>query len=491
MGKQPTTVIDAQDVAYHKVLIEDPLAFCEIACNGFKPNRGQERFIRADLHRCKSLIVAPRRAGKTYGLARKVCWDLFRAPGAKIYIFSPSETQSSILFDDVCLLYQTSPYLSRFVSSAEKGNALYVHRAPNQARLMLLKVGPDAAKVRGHGCGKWGYCIGDEILAAYNPRQLANVIEPFILESKGNGGLVYVSSPGEAMPGDFFFDRYMDWSAQEQAAIAAGREPRHRVFQIGLNDCDHIDRQEIEDQRRMAEKEGRLWWWEREYLGKFTISSGAYFNRSHVETCARPTPPIDQGDRLSVYIYSFDPGSRGSPAVLQIARYNQRLNRLEVVHVASFIMTDKYKADCGHERIEEYADITEAVTDLRDKFPPHTVYVDPLCEKSLTESWRNQLRLNVVDVTIGGYNQKVALLGDLERALAEQRIVWQDRRITEQLLRFAPPKNERTGRFEFPDKDYDFIVTLAMLTRYLGDREVIPFEVITSKRESKGAFALW
>lgn len=489
MGKAAS--IPSEQVEYHKVLIDDPLAFCDIACAGFKPNRGQERFIRADLHRQKSLIVAGRRFGKTYGLCRKVCWDLFRLPGCKIFLFCPSETQSTILFDDACQIYKHSPYLSRFVQSSHKGSTLYVHEGKYRSKLQLIKVGLDASKARGHGVGKCGYVIGDEILAHYDPRQVTSVIEPFILEAQGNGGLVYLSSPGEAMPGDFFYDRYVDWSAQEKAALEDGRTPRHRVYRITYEDVDHIDKQEIEDKRRECEREGRLWWWQREYLGEFTISSGQYFNGHHIQQCSNPVPPIENGGRLDTWVWSFDPGGRRSPAVLQIARYNQVLNRLEVVHVASFIFADKYQADCGHERIHEYADIDDAVIDLKSKYPPHTVYVDPQCEKSMTERWKNALRLNVIDDKVGGYNQKTQRLGDLERALQDQRIVWTDRRITEQLLRFAPPRNKVTGRFEFPDTEFDFIITAAMLCRFLGDREVIPFACAAGKRPEGERFSVW
>lgn len=321
MGKAQTTVIDAAQAEYHKVLIEDPLAFCDIACMGYKPNRGQERILRADLRNGRTLIVGIRRGGKTYGMARKIAWDLFRFPGCKIYIFAPSETQSSILMDDVCLLYRTSPYLSHYVKSTEKGNALYVHKEPNQSRLMLLKVGPDASKVRGHGTGTGGYIVADEIgLGFYNPRQITDVIEPFILESCGKGGLVYMSSASDAIPGDFFYDRYCEYTQQEVLAKEQGRPSKYHVFRIASDDCDHIDREEVELQRQRAIKEGRLSWFEREYEAKFTVPSGQYFSDAHVKACANPIPPIDHGDRLSVYIYAFDPGSRGSPAALQIAR---------------------------------------------------------------------------------------------------------------------------------------------------------------------------
>lgn len=477
---------DSQELAVHTRLRNDPVQFCKHACLDFTPHRGQVELLRSDLHRQKTLVVAGRRLGKTYGMVHKVAYDLFRFPGIRIFIFNPSETQSDILFDRVVSLFRHSPYLSRFAPSKLTGKKLSVHAEPNQSVLQVLKVGIDASKVRGHGTD-FGYFIGDEILAHFDAWEITNVIEPMILEGKGgNAGLVYLSSPGEASEDNFFYATYKDWQEQERIALSENRRPRHRVITFTYEDVDHIDHNEVADQKRKYEKRGQLWFFEREYLGKFNRSEGHFFCAPDIRQCVNHSLP--KGGRLDTYVWSMDPGGRRSPAVIQVARLNQSLSRLEVTAVRSFVFADVKKENDGHEVIDAYEELVNVCVDLRKSYSPVAFYVDPQCEKSLTERLRNTFQFPIVDTLIGSYPSKMTFLRDLQRALKETKIVWNDPRITEQLLRFAPPFNQRTQRYEFDDRDYDFIVTLGMLYRYLGDRESMPYVVSVATR-SRGE--LW
>ena len=136
----------------------------------------------------------------------------------------------------------------------------------------------------------------------------------------------------------------------------------------------------------------------------------------------------------------------------------------------------------GHERIGAYEEIVDLILDLRKSRPIHTFYSDPGTERNIGERLKNSFAVNVVECRIGGYNAKLTALKDLQRSLSDGLIVWQDHRITSQLLGFSPPVNRQTGRFEFPDKEYDIIAALTQLNRYIGDRIVTPYAVAVATR---------
>jgi len=471
---------DIEDLnAFHLLLRDDAQSFCKHALSGFEPHKGQLEVLKADLHKQKSLVVAGRRLGKSYSMARKCCFDLFRFQGFKILIINPSEEQSDIIFDDVCNLFEYSPYLSKYVKSKRKGNTLYVHDGPNKSIIKIVKVGMDASRARGKGT-KYGYTIFDEINAHFSPEKISDICEPFYLDGE-NSGIVYMSSPSEASEDNFFYQTYLDYSEQEKIALDEGRNPRHRVYTYTAYDQNHIPQWKIEEARRKYEKQGRLWFFNREYLGQFNKAEGCYFSEKDIRQCI--VPDLKKGGRLDSYIWAFDPGLRRSPSCLIISRFNQALSRLDVIDVRSFIHEDKYKPNDGHESIKEWQQIEDIWVDLRAKYPPKQCYVDPLCEKSLTERLRNTYKFPVVDVLIGGYNQKIQLLGDLQRCLQEQKIAFNDQRVINQLLRFSPPLNPNTNRVEFGDKDQDFIICCSMACRWFGDMEITPFAVGLGSRK--------
>lgn len=467
--RQTSKSFTDEEIAFARYLREDADAFCTYALD-FKPHKHQRDIFHTDLHECESIVVGSRRGGKTFGMRKKVAWDLFRLPGIKIYIYNPSETQSNVLFDGVCRDYRTSPFLKKYVPSKRKGSRLTVGEEPHESTLEILKVGLDAKTAKGKGTDGLGYTIGDESnahgVAAWS---IADALEPFIM---GGGGLVYMSSAGEAVESNFFYSQYLYYKQQQDNG-----NKRYRVFQFDLRDCHHLDQSIIESQRQKAESQGRLWTWEREVLGVFNRSEGAYFDLHDIQACIEPH--LSGGGRLDTYVWSMDPGGRNSPCVIMVGRLNQITNGIEVIDTRSFVFTDnrKYKANDndGHEQIGEYEDIVDACIHLRKKYPPVAFYFDPNCEASLSERLENQYAFPMKPCLIGGYTKKHDFLEQLKRAMAERKVVWNDRRITEQLQRFAPPANPNTNKYEYPDSDYDFIVTLGMLYQYLGDRVTRPF----------------
>ena len=466
------------ELAFHLLLRDDPISFARHACK-FEPHSKQIEFLQSPLETCRTAIAWPRRFGKSKIVAAFLCWRLFAIQGYNAYIFAPSGDQSRVLFEYVQNTFETSPYLQRYATFSVKGNRLTVGGKEWGSYVELVKTGLVGENARGRGVqdGK-GIIVFDEVNSFLYPNEVTEAIKPYVAPG---GGIVYLGSPGDA--GSWWHQTLTDWRA-----LQAEGSKRHKVIDCSYEDVPHIEREFVEVERQEAIKKDRLWVFEREYEGKFTTPQGQFFDREDVEQCHIQGEL--QGGKGDVWIYSLDPGLDRSPSVLLIARFNQILDRLEIVDCRSLVRhTNKHATiDDGHEKIGEYEEIVDLILDLRKSRPIHAFYIDPGCEKNIGERLRNSFRVNVIDCRIGGYNAKLAALKDLQRSLGDQKLVWSDHRITRQLLEFSPPINRQTGRYEFPDKDYDIIAALTQLNRYIGDREVTPFLVEVGTR-TRGA--LW
>ena len=476
---------DSKELTVHEQLRNDPIAFCEKVL-GFTPHKGQVELLKSDLTALYTLIVGTRQTGKTFGTAAKVAYDLFAKPGIRIFVYNPSADQSDVLMDYVRRFYKNSPYLKQYCNTKIRGTKFYV--GENESLLEVVKVGIDGSTARSRSVEGNGYVISDETQGLFDGWTIAQATEPFALTNKNAGGLLYLSSPGDPDESNFFYSTYKDWSEQQKIAENEGRTPKHKVLTYKASDNPTISPEKLAEARRRYKAAGQEWRYLREYESQWVMAEGQFFSERDVKQCVSDNLP--KGGRLDTYVWSMDPGGRKSPAVIMVGRFNQTLSRIEVIDVRSFIFENKYKPHDGNEAISEYEELVDVCVDLRRKYPPTWFGVDPNCEKSLTERLKNTFQFPIVNLCVGGYNAKTTFLRDLERALAETNIVWSDRRVTEQLLAFAPPKNERTGRYEYPDKNYDLIVCLGMLVRYLGERQYTPFAVsIGQRNSSKGG--LW
>jgi len=361
-----------------------------------------------------------------------------------------------------------------------KGNTIYFGGDEWGSFAKVLLVGLDAQRARGKHV-HFGYLVGDEINAHHDARVIHDVLLPSI---GTGGGLVYMSSPGEADPDNFMYRTFLDWGALEREARDRGETPRHVVMRWTYRDSHHLSRQAALDALREYKKQGRLWYFKREWMGRFTASAGVFFNALDVQNCHLRGLP--KGGRGDVWVYSIDPGLDRSPAVILISRWNSILRRLEIQECISLVREgNRYVSpDDGHQVVRDYTDLLDLILTLRQERPIHSLYYDPGTEQTIAETLANSHQVSIVPCRIGGYAAKVTALRDLERSLANQRIVWTDSRITQQLLRFAPPVKSN-GEYEFPSRDYDIIAALTQLNRYLGDRSEAPF--IVSKHARKVA----
>lgn len=464
---------DDNDLAYHRLMRSDPVVFAKVAC-GFHPHSKQIELLRSPLEKQKTLLAWGRQFGKTSILSVYLAWKLFAESNYSGFLFAPSGEQSRILFDKICHYYMTSEYLQRFSDYKIKGSVLSVGGASWNSRVEYIKTGLTAETARGRSTSGHGIICFDEINSWLYPETVTGVIEPFI---SSGGGEVFLSSPGEV--GSFMHELYLD--LKEQQALGS---QRHRVIECQWDDTDHLLPDFVNEQKRVLTKQGREWFFRREYLGEWTKTEGAFFNRDDVLACQSKTA-LDQGGKKSVWIYSLDPGLDRSPAVLLISRWNPVDRRLEIVECLSLIrQSNRYvDKDGGQTTIEGYPDLLDLILELRRERPIHRLYIDPGCEKNIGETLRNRFAVNVVDCRIGGYNAKLTALRDLERTLATKTILWEDHRIADELLQFTPPLNPLTNKYEFPDKKYDIIAALTQLCRYLGDRVEEPFVVRTARRK--------
>ncbi len=456
------------EIGIHQQLRNDPVLFCQRIC-GIQPHKAQVRFLTADLESKRTLLPWARRFGKSWVVAVYLAWKLFGLPGYNAYVFAPSGEQSSVIFDYVCQIYETSEYLRAFTSYRRKGNRFTVGDADWRASVELVKTGLVGDHARGRGVqGGKGLIVFDEVNSFIYPEEVTAAIKPFV--SPG-GGIVYLGSPGEI--GSWYHETYEDWKRRE----AEGSD-RHLVIECSWQDAPHIDAEFVAEEKREATVKGRLWQFEREYEGKFTTTDGAFFNADDVRECQ--VTGLPNGGRGDVWIYSLDPGLDRSPSVLLVARFNQAVSRLEIVDCRSLVRFSNQHVgdDDGHEKIGTYEEIIDLILDLRKSRPIHTLYVDPGTERNIGERLKNSFGVNVIECRIGGYQSKLTALKDLAKSLADEKIVWSDHRITNQCLAFSPPVNRQTQRYEFPDKDYDIIAALTQLNRYIGDREVKPFAIV-------------
>jgi hypothetical protein len=477
-NEQILASVEDDELAFHCLLRDDAVSFSRHACK-FEPHSKQIEVLTSPLEQHKTMLPWGRRFGKTQIVAIYLAWRLFSTAGYNAFIFAPSGDQSRVLFEYVQSIYETSAYLKRYAEFSVKGNRLTVGGKEWGSSCEHVKTGLVGDHARGKGVkdGK-GLIVFDEINSFLYPEQITSTIKPYI--STG-GGMVLLSSPGEI--GSWMYQTYLDWKEQQRLG-----SDLHRVIECQWSDTDHIKPDVVAEEKRECEAKNRLWWFEREYLGKWTTTEGAFFDRQDVESCY--VGDLASGAR-GVWIMSLDPGIDRSPSVLLVARFNQILDRLEIVDCRSLVRfsNQHVRADDGHEKIAEYEEIVDLILELRRSRPIHTFYIDPATEKNIGERLKNSFQVNVKDVRIGGYSAKLAALKDLQRSLADQKIVWSDHRITRQLLEFSPPINRQTSRYEFPDRDYDIISALVMLNRYIGDRTITPFFVDVGSRSKAGA--LW
>ncbi len=481
MGKNKTPTLTADEIALGKLLRADPLEFCKVACQ-FTPHRVQVEVLTSPLEYQRSLLPWGRQFGKTKILSVYIAWKIFAERNYSAFLFAPSGEQSRILFDYVAETYAQSEYLQRYAPAQIRGNVLTVGGPQWGSKVEYIKTGLTGEHARGRSVKGKGIIVFDELSSFLYPQEVTQVIEPF-LASQG-GGEVFLSSPGEV--GSFMHELYLDFKGQERLAIEAGRKPRHRVYECTWRDTDHLSPEWVAEQKRTLCKQDREWFYLREYEGKWTKTEGAFFSRDHITAC-QVTEPLPTGGKGDTWIYSLDPGLDKSPAVLLIARYNAVKRRLEVVECISLVRkSNKYvHEDGGHEKVDGYPDLLDLILDLRKTRPIHRLYEDFGIEKTIGELLQNTFHVNVIDCRIGGYNAKLTALQDLQRSLSAQRIVWEDHRITRQLLEFSAPVNKQSGKYMFPDSNDDIVVALFQLNRYLGDRVESPYLV------ESGSRAIW
>lgn len=476
--EQILAAFDDSDKSWHFTLRNHAIEFCRHVA-GCNPHRAQRKFLTADLESKRTLLPWARRFGKSWIVAVYLAWRLFSVPGYNAFVFAPSGEQSSVIFDYVVQIYETSDYLRRFTSFKRKGRTFSVGDADWRSSVELVRTGlvGDHARGRGVQDGK-GLIVFDEVNSFIYPEDVTSAIKPYV--SPG-GGIVYLGSPGEI--GSWYHQTYEDWKARQDEG-----SDRHLVIECSWQDAPHIDAEFVAEERREATSKGRLWQFEREYEGKFTATEGAFFDADDIRSCQVGNLPT--GGRGDVWVYSLDPGLDRSPSVLLVARFNQAISRLEIVDCRSLVRFSNQHVsdDEGHEKIGEYEELVDLILDVRRTRPIHTLYVDPGTERNIGERLKNTYQVNVVECRIGGYGAKLAALRDLQRSLSDQKIVWQDHRITNQLMGFSPPVNRQSGRYEFPDREYDIIAALTQLNRYIGDRIVTPFAIAASVR---GKGDLW
>lgn len=487
MGKKVKTYSDDQiigsfsenELAVHAALRNDPVLFCEHVC-GWKPHQKQAEFLRLPIENAmKVMLPWGRGTGKSQAAIARTAWKLFASKGYKAYLFAPSGDQAHEIWDGICDVYKQSAYLNQYTTYKIKGSFLYVGGPQWASKCELVRVGLDGSLGRSRHTSGNGIILFDEASHFLYLNEVYGTLSPL---TAAGGGTVLLSSPGSV--GSPMHQMYLSWKELEKS------KKRYRVLECSWQHTDHITEEWVDDQKEHHKAMQTEWVFEREVLGKWVSPANTWFPEDDIQRCIEPNIHSRQGDR---FVWSCDPGGHGrdSAFVLCIARYNQALSRLEIVDLRSFKFANhKYRNDAsndGSETIDDYETIIDLCCDLRVKYPPIWFGYDMATERSLGEQLQN-LQFPISSIMTGGYSAKLTSLQDLKRCLSEQRIVWNDTRITRQLQRYCPRRDEHTERWKFPSANADIVMCLGQLYRYLGERTNSFFFCGTIQRPAEVVF---
>ena len=482
MGKSKKPILTDDAQAFALFLRDDPIAFCRHICK-LNPHPAQKEFLTLNLidgmHVCLPWF---RQGGKSTIVAFYICWALFSIQGFRAFLFAPSGDQTKEIYNKICHIYETSPFLKRYIPAKQTGDTLTVGNADWDAKVELVRTGLTGDLGRGRSSSGKGIIVFDEFAHFLYGQQLRGSLTPIIASG---GGEVVLSSPGD--PGSPMHRLYETWKAFHSEGNS-----KYRVIECDWKQCPHITADWIESQRKEHESQGTQWIFEREILGRWVAPANTWFAHADIERCVLPSRPTHK--RGDVYVWGMDAAGRGRSAfVVMIATFNQALGRMEVIDLRSFMFTNhKYRRDdTGSEIVKDFDQIEEILCDLRDQYPPAWIGFDPNTERSLFGRLENVYRLPMSEILVGGYQQKERFLVSLRKGISEGKVVWSDERITDQLRKFCPRKEETTGRWKWPETNTDIIVALGNIYQYLGEMDITPFDVTTGNRQSSEKFSVW
>jgi hypothetical protein len=478
----------ADERALALYLRDNPAAFAKHVC-GIDPHPKQAEFlslpIESNMH-----VMLPwgRQEGKSLVTSLYIAHRLYAKRGFRAYIFSPSEDQSRAIFNDVVKWFQTSEFLRRFVKSTHKGDILHVGDEQWGAYCELVKIGFEGRLGRSRSTRGNGVIVYDEFAVLQSADVVKGALSPI---TASGGGEIILSSPGDL--GGTLHQLYEHWKAAEKA------NPRYRVIECHWSETKHVSPEWVADQRAEYEARGALWQFEREIEGKWVAPANVWFPYEDLARCIVPRPDYNPRDQ---FVWAMDLGGRGRSAfVVVIARYEPTLQRLEVVEVLQFYHeqqdgeTSKYYRDTSGATVirgkDKWGQIEDILLDLRDRYPPTWVGVDPATENSLTGRLENVYHFPISPILIGGYSKKLALYTALQAGIRAQKLVWNHSAITDQLRAFCPRRKETTGTWDFPTANTDIVVCAVNLYQYLGAMEITPWAIATANRERIGMHDAW
>lgn len=477
-AEQTIEAFDSDLIALAQYLRDDPIAFCRIAL-GFQPHSKQAEFMRLPVwDNYHVMLPWGRQFGKSFIVSAMIAYCLFAFPDFRVYLFSPAEDQTRTILDQATKFFRRSDILKRLVKAKVSGDRLDIGGDDWGSYVELVKIGHKGKYGRGRSTSGKGLIVYEEFNVLEAPDVIKQTLTPII---RSGGGEVILSSPGD--PGGEMHRLYELWSS------AAKENDRYRVIECRYDETDHLSDEFVEDCKR----EYSDWMFRRELLGEWVTPADTWFEWADIQRCLLPVKP--EYNAKDTFVWAIDFGGRGRSALqVLIARYKASPARLEVVECLPYYLTNhKYHrhTDDAEEIADGWQRIEDILLDLRERYPPTWVGVDPNTENSLSARLANTYRFPICEIPIGGYAVKERLYTSLQNGIRECRIKWNDSRITNQLRSFCPRKKDN-GDWDFPKANTDIVVCMVNLYQYLGDREEMPFAVITGKRSNRGeTITLW
>jgi hypothetical protein len=235
-------------------LRQDPaLLFCRA---GLIPDEWQCLLLR-DRAAGQTLLLASRQAGKSLTAAALALRTAFLEPGALVLLLSPTQRQSSELFQDKVLRLYAA--LGRPIAAVRE-TALQLHLA-NGSRLVSLP--GDEGTIRGYS--RVALLVIDE--AARVPDALYLSVRPMLAVSRGR--LVALSTPWGKR--GWFYD---EWTGVNE----------WRRVRVTADQCPRITPEFLAEEKAIIGER----WFRQEYETEFTEAVGAVFSGDLIEKLPDP-----------------------------------------------------------------------------------------------------------------------------------------------------------------------------------------------------------
>lgn len=278
-------------------VFSDPIAFSKHLLK-FNPYPYQERILTACVTKKKVAAICARQSGKSTIVAIFCLFWAFTIPNQQVILVSPTQKQTSWLFDKIRGHIMDSAYLQSQIVENYKTKITW----KNGSQIHALTVGAKGKSLRG---GTANVLVMEE--SAFIKDSIVNsVIMPMLSSTIKTGGtIIQISTP---------IGRNHFWRATQPKS-------NYEVIHVTYQDCIDVgqyDKEFIEEQKQALNPDE----FAREYMAVFTESEGAALPFNVISPCIYPDLKL-QGSASNInpkgykeYYLGLDIGRFGSKTAM-------------------------------------------------------------------------------------------------------------------------------------------------------------------------------